>query len=99
MRYGLQNTVIWPQDAWALPINETFLSNNLQDAGYYTAYFGKVRDVPSVSLSMYLAAMSDRLYLKLAANTSLARSVVLSIGITLHSMQSVTIYLQLAVST
>ena len=45
LRYGLQNTVIWPQDAWALPINETFLSNNLQDAGYYTAYFGKVCDV------------------------------------------------------
>eukprot|EP00041_Stephanoeca_diplocostata_P028191 m.789830 g.789830 ORF g.789830 m.789830 type:complete len:513 (+) comp23325_c0_seq6:97-1635(+) len=41
LRYGLQNTVIWPQDAWALPLNETFLSRNLQDAGYYTAFFGK----------------------------------------------------------
>ena len=41
LRYGLQNTVIWPQDPWALPLNETFLSENLHDAGYYTAYFGK----------------------------------------------------------
>eukprot|EP00040_Diaphanoeca_grandis_P003956 m.26502 g.26502 ORF g.26502 m.26502 type:complete len:512 (+) comp15428_c0_seq1:208-1743(+) len=41
LRYGLANTVIWPQDAWALPLNETFLSQNMQDAGYYTAQFGK----------------------------------------------------------
>lgn len=41
LRYGLQNTVIWPQDAWAIPMNETFLSQILHDAGYYTAYFGK----------------------------------------------------------
>jgi arylsulfatase A-like enzyme len=33
--------VVWPQDPWAMPLNETFLSENLQDAGYYTAYFGK----------------------------------------------------------
>ena len=42
LRYGLQNTVIWPQDPWALPLNETFLAENLKDAGYYTAYAGKV---------------------------------------------------------
>ena len=41
LRYGLANTVIWPQDPWALPLNETFLSENLQRAGYYTAYMGK----------------------------------------------------------
>jgi arylsulfatase A-like enzyme len=41
LRYGLQNTVVWPQDPWAMPLNETFLSENLQEAGYYTAYFGK----------------------------------------------------------
>eukprot|EP01047_Picozoa_sp_COSAG01_P012371 COSAG01_NODE_555_length_15533_cov_35.243310_14_plen_58_part_00 len=32
--------MIWPQDPWALPLNETFLSENLKDAGYYTAYMG-----------------------------------------------------------
>ena len=41
LRYGLQNTVIWPQDAWALPLNETFISENLQAAGYHTAVHGK----------------------------------------------------------
>lgn len=41
LRYGLQNTVIWPADPWALPLNETFLAENLKDAGYYTGYFGK----------------------------------------------------------
>lgn len=41
LRYGLQNTVIWPQDAWALPQNETTLAQNLKDAGYRTAAFGK----------------------------------------------------------
>ena len=41
LRYGLQNTVIWPQDPWALPLNETFLAENLKDAGYYTGYYGK----------------------------------------------------------
>ena len=41
LRYGLQNTVIWPQDAWALPENETTLATNMKDAGYATAAFGK----------------------------------------------------------
>ena len=41
LRYGLQNTVIWPQDAWAVPQNETLLSQNLREAGYATAAFGK----------------------------------------------------------
>ena len=41
LRYGLQNTVIWPQDAWALPRKEVTLANNLKDAGYRTAAFGK----------------------------------------------------------
>lgn len=40
-RYGLQNTVIWPQDAWAVPQNETLLAQNLKDAGYYTTQLGK----------------------------------------------------------
>jgi arylsulfatase A-like enzyme len=44
LRYGLQNTVIWPQDAWAVPKNETFISQNMHDAGYATA---------AVSLSPY----------------------------------------------
>ena len=41
LRYGLQNTVIWPQDAWAVPQNETLLPQNLREAGYATAAFGK----------------------------------------------------------
>lgn len=41
LRYGLQNTVIWPQDAFAVPRNETFLSQNLRAAGYRTAILGK----------------------------------------------------------
>ena len=41
LRYGLQNTVIWPQDAFAVPANETFLSQNLKSAGYRTAILGK----------------------------------------------------------
>ena len=41
LRYGLANTVIWPQDAWALPLNETFLSELLHQRGFYTAAFGK----------------------------------------------------------
>ena len=41
LRYGLQNTVIWPQDAWAVPQNETTIAQNLKDAGYVTAAFGK----------------------------------------------------------
>jgi arylsulfatase A-like enzyme len=41
LRYGLQNSVIWPQDAWALPSNETFLSQNMKAAGYKTSYVGK----------------------------------------------------------
>lgn len=41
LRYGLQNTVIWPQDAFAVPRNETLLSENLKKAGYRTAQFGK----------------------------------------------------------
>ena len=42
LRYGLQNTVIWPQDPWAVPQNETLLSENLKSLGYRTAQFGKV---------------------------------------------------------
>lgn len=41
LRYGLQNTVIWPQDPFSVPRNETFLSQNLKAAGYHTAQFGK----------------------------------------------------------
>ena len=47
LRYGLQNTVIWPQDAWALPKNETFLSEAFHAAGYRTAQFGKRPPVAS----------------------------------------------------
>ncbi len=41
LRYGLQNTVVWPQDAWAVPKNETLLSDRLKQQGYYTAQYGK----------------------------------------------------------
>jgi arylsulfatase A-like enzyme len=41
LRYGLQNTVISANDAYALPRNETLLSQNLKQAGYRTAIFGK----------------------------------------------------------
>eukprot|EP01065_Artemidia_motanka_P039729 TRINITY_DN4891_c0_g1_i1.p1 TRINITY_DN4891_c0_g1~~TRINITY_DN4891_c0_g1_i1.p1 ORF type:complete len:505 (+),score=170.84 TRINITY_DN4891_c0_g1_i1:72-1586(+) len=41
LRYGLQNSVIKPPDAFAVPRNETLLPQNLKDAGYYTAQIGK----------------------------------------------------------
>ena len=50
LRYGLQNTVIWPQDPWALPLNETFLAETLKDAGYYTGYYGKCPWTPPACL-------------------------------------------------
>merc|ERR1719506_2344367 len=41
LRYGLQNTVIWPQDAWALPKNETIMPQFFKALGYRTAQMGK----------------------------------------------------------
>lgn len=41
LRYGLQNTVIWPQDAWALPQNETIMPQFFKALGYRTAQMGK----------------------------------------------------------
>ena len=54
LRYGLQNTVIWPQDPWALPLNETFLSENLQAAGYCASSVLLRLPLLPLSLSVFL---------------------------------------------
>jgi arylsulfatase A-like enzyme len=41
IRLGTQASVIYWDTPWAIPINETFLPQNMQDAGYNTAMFGK----------------------------------------------------------
>jgi arylsulfatase A-like enzyme len=43
IRLGTQSNVIWWDSPWGIPLNETFLPQNLKDAGYATAMFGKVR--------------------------------------------------------
>ena len=42
IRLGTQSNVIWWDSPWGVPLNETFLPENLKDAGYITAMFGKV---------------------------------------------------------
>ena len=42
IRLGTQSNVIWWDSPWGIPLNETFLPQNLKDAGYVTAMFGKV---------------------------------------------------------
>eukprot|EP00756_Hemistasia_phaeocysticola_P036920 Hpha_TRINITY_DN16668_c0_g4::TRINITY_DN16668_c0_g4_i1::g.178207::m.178207/K01135/ARSB; arylsulfatase B len=41
LRYGLNNAVIHPKYAYAVPQNETLLAQNLKDAGYHTSIIGK----------------------------------------------------------
>jgi hypothetical protein len=41
IRLGTQSNVVWWDSPWGLPLNETLLSQNLADAGYTTALFGK----------------------------------------------------------
>eukprot|EP00658_Telonema_sp_P-2_P006088 TRINITY_DN12316_c0_g1_i2.p1 TRINITY_DN12316_c0_g1~~TRINITY_DN12316_c0_g1_i2.p1 ORF type:complete len:562 (-),score=99.42 TRINITY_DN12316_c0_g1_i2:379-2064(-) len=41
VRLGTQSNVIYWNTPWGVPLNETFLPQNLQDAGYATAMFGK----------------------------------------------------------
>lgn len=41
IRLGTQSNVVWYDSPWGLPLNETLLSQNLGDAGYSTALFGK----------------------------------------------------------
>lgn len=45
MHLGTQSNVIYWDTPWGISTNETFLSNNLKDAGYDTALFGKVGSV------------------------------------------------------
>lgn len=42
IRLGTQANVIFWDTPWGVPLNETFLSQNLKDAGYTTAIFGSV---------------------------------------------------------
>ena len=44
IRLGTQASVIYWDTPWGIPINETFLSQNLKGAGYTTAMFGKSRE-------------------------------------------------------
>ena len=41
-RLGTQSRVIYWDIPWGIDVNETFLPQNMQDAGYETAMFGKV---------------------------------------------------------
>lgn len=41
IRLGTQSSVIYWDNPWGVPINETFLAQNLKAAGYHTALFGK----------------------------------------------------------
>ena len=41
LRLGTQSNVIYWDTPWGIDLNETFLPQNLQDAGYSTAMFGK----------------------------------------------------------
>ena len=42
IRLGTQSSVIYWDNPWGVPINETFLVQNLKSVGYHTALFGKV---------------------------------------------------------
>eukprot|EP00928_Gymnodinium_smaydae_P032485 TRINITY_DN23515_c0_g2_i1.p1 TRINITY_DN23515_c0_g2~~TRINITY_DN23515_c0_g2_i1.p1 ORF type:complete len:572 (-),score=65.13 TRINITY_DN23515_c0_g2_i1:309-2024(-) len=41
VRLGTQSNVIYWDTPWGVPLNETFVAQNLQDVGYRTALFGK----------------------------------------------------------
>ena len=41
MRLGTQSNVIYWDTPWGVPINETFVGQNMQDAGLSTGMFGK----------------------------------------------------------
>lgn len=48
IRLGTQSSVIYWDNPWGVPINETFLVQNLKDVGYHSALFGKwVSSAPS----------------------------------------------------
>jgi arylsulfatase B len=51
VRLGTQSNVIYWDTPWGVPINETFLPQNLKAAGYHTAMFGKWYVVPCCDLS------------------------------------------------
>lgn len=40
MRLGTQSNVIYWDTPWAIPLDNKFFSESLQDAGYKTALFG-----------------------------------------------------------
>jgi arylsulfatase A-like enzyme len=41
IRLGTQSNVIYWDTPWGVPANETFLPQNLKEAGYHSAMFGK----------------------------------------------------------
>jgi arylsulfatase A-like enzyme len=54
-RLGTQATVIRADVPFGVPLTETFLSQNMGDAGYHTALFGKVsRERPALACSLRL---------------------------------------------
>ena len=55
IRLGTQSNVIWWDSPWGIPLNETFMPENLKDAGYITAMFGKVQPLRAQRLfTVYL---------------------------------------------
>ena len=53
VRLGTQGSVIFWDTPWGIALNETFIPQNLKDAGYDTAMFGKVRLGCSLSSVMF----------------------------------------------
>ena len=41
VRLGTQSSVIYWDTPWGIALNETFIPQNLKDAGYITGMFGK----------------------------------------------------------
>ena len=46
IRLGTHANVIYWDTPWGVPINETFLPQNMKDAGYHTAMFGAILLTP-----------------------------------------------------
>jgi len=55
VRLGTQSNVIYWDTPWGPALNETYFPQNLQDAGYRTAMFGKV---PRIMLLVLLLVRS-----------------------------------------
>jgi hypothetical protein len=55
-RLGTQATVIRADVPFGVPLDETFLAQNMRDAGYHTALFGELGDSVRVSDSTFFQA-------------------------------------------